>query len=737
VIQPYADLGLQRAEYDRICALLDRQPSDAELAMYAVMWSEHCSYKSSKVHLRQFADLPRSEALLAGMGENAGVVEVGPGLAVTFKVESHNHPSYVEPYQGAATGVGGIVRDILAMGARPVAVLDSLRFGAADAPDTRRVLPGVVAGVGGYGNCLGLPNIGGEVVFDPTYAGNPLVNALCLGVLPSERLQLSSASGVGNQVLLLGSLTGRDGIGGVSVLASATFEESGGPSKRPSVQVGDPFTEKIVIECCLELFERGLVSGIQDLGGAGLACGLSETAAKGGVGMRIDLAAVPLREASMVPLEILTSESQERMLAIVAPQDVTAALAVAERWGVLATVIGRVTETGRLVVDWRGEVVVDVPPGSLADDGPVYSRPMCRPADLDALAAAVPAGLPRPVTGEELRATLVRLVGSPNLCSRRWVTDQYDRYVLGDTVLAQPEDAGVVRLDEKTGLGVALALDGNGRYTRLDPYAGAQLALAEAYRNVAVVGARPLAVTNCLNVGSPEDPAVMWQFAEITRGLADGCRALGLPVTGGNVSFYNSTGAVPINPTPVVGVLGVMADVARRTPIGFRHPGEAVYLLGRTEEEFGGSEWAWVVHQHLGGRPPRVDFGAEQRLAGVCAQAADEGLLGAAHDLSDGGLAQALVECCLRYGVGAEVEPDLGPAADPFVALFAESAARAVVAVPPPAEERLHVLCTEQGVPALRIGRTGGDHLIVSGVCTVPLADLRAAHAGTLPALFG
>lgn len=735
--QPFADLGLQPEEYERICEILGRLPSDAELAMYAVMWSEHCSYKSSKVHLRRFTDLPPSDVLLAGIGENAGVVQVAPGLAVTFKVESHNHPSFVEPYQGAATGVGGIVRDILAMGARPVAVMDSLRFGDAEAPDTRRVLPGIVAGVGGYGNCLGLPNIGGEVAFDPSYAGNPLVNALCLGVLPVERLHLASATGTGNAVLLLGSLTGRDGIGGVSVLASATFDAgpdgTGGPSKRPSVQVGDPFTEKILIEACLELYDRGLVAGIQDLGGAGLACGLSETAAKGGAGMRIDLAAVPLREPSMVPLEILTSESQERMLAIVAPADVPDALAVAQLWGVLATVIGAVTDTGRLVVDWHGEVVVDVPPGSLADDGPVYTRPTAVPADLDALRADDPARLPVPSTGPELREALLRLVASPNLCSRGWVTDQYDRYVRGNTVLAQPEDAGVLRLDEATGLGVALALDGNGRYARLDPYVGAQLALAESFRNVAVTGAHPLAVTNCLNVGSPEDPAGMWQFAELTRGLADGCRELGLPVTGGNVSFYNSTGEVPINPTPVIGVLGVLADVRRRTPLGFRTAGDLVYLLGETGPDFGGSEWAWVTHRHLGGTPPQVDFAAEQALAALCAAAADQDLFTAAHDLSDGGLGVALVEAVLRNGVGVRVRLPVGP----FQALFSESVARAIVAVPPGREGAFEARCADYGVPATRLGVTGGQHLSVEGVFTVSLDELCRASEDTLPRLFG
>ena len=734
VTQPYAELGLRADEYERIRAVLGRRPTDTELAMYSVMWSEHCSYKSSKVHLRRFTEsAPATERLLVGIGENAGVVDVGGGLAVTFKIESHNHPSFVEPYQGAATGVGGIVRDILTMGARPIAVLDSLRFGEADAPDTGRLLPGVVAGVGGYGNCLGLPNIGGEVAFDPSYAGNPLVNALCVGVLPVSRIQRARASGAGNAVVLLGAKTGRDGIGGVSVLASAGFDESGAPARRPSVQVGDPFTEKLLIECCLELFDRGLVTGVQDLGGAGLTCALSETASAGGSGMAIDLERVPLREPSMDPLEILTSESQERMLAIVAPADVDAVLALAERWGVLATVVGSVTGTGRLQVSWRGECVADVPPGSLADDGPVYSRPIARPPELEARQADDPGQLPRPCTGAELRETVLRLVASPNLCSRSWVTDQYDRYVLGNTALAVPADAGVLRIDEQTGFGIALAVDGNGRYAALDPYAGAQLALAEAYRNVAVTGARPIAVTNCLNFGSPEDPAVMWCFAEAVRGLADGCSVLGTPVTGGNVSFYNATGDVAIHPTPVVGVLGVLDDVRRRTPMGFSAAGDVLLLLGETGADFGGSEWAWVTHRHLGGRPPAVDLEAERALADVLVGAATEQLVTAAHDLADGGLGQALVESCLQYGVGARVEVF----ADAFVALFSESAGRVLVTLNPGALDQVLELCGRAGVPATRLGETGGDTLEVVGQFAVPLGELRAAHESPLPDLFG
>jgi phosphoribosylformylglycinamidine synthase len=727
--QPFLELGLKDDEYAAIKQVLGRRPTQTELAMYSIMWSEHCSYKSSKVHLRQFGDLPKGDRMLVGMGENAGVVDVGEGLAVTFKVESHNHPSYVEPYQGAATGIGGIVRDILTMGARPVLVMDPLRFGDADHPDTQRVLPGIVAGIGGYGNCLGLPNIGGEVVFDPSYQGNPLVNALCLGVMPVDRIQLSAARGVGNVVVLLGAKTGRDGIGGVSVLASATFDEDG-PARRPSVQVGDPFMEKLLIEACLEMYDAKLVQGIQDLGGAGLTCALTETAAAGRSGMRAHLDRVPLREASMEPHEVLASESQERMLAIVTPGDLPAVLAIAEKWGVLATAIGEVVEGDRLVVEWHGEVVVDVPPGSLADDGPVYERPLARPADQDALQSAA---LPAYPTGD-LDELLLRMVASPNLCSRRWVVEQYDRIVLGDTVLAWPEDAGVVRLSE-SGLGIALSTDGNGRYTRLDPYAGAQLALAEAYRNVAATGAVPIAVTNCLNFGSPEEPDVMWQFAEATRGLADGCHALATPVTGGNVSFYNSTAGTAINPTPVIGVLGLLDDVARRTPMGFQAEGETVLLLGETRDELGGSEWAWAEHRHLGGRPPVVDLEREKVLGEVLVSGSRDGMLSSAHDLSDGGLAQALVESSLSRGVGARIVLPTG--LEPFVQLFSESAGRALVTVPRSEELRFTEMCDARGLPCTRIGVTDGTSLDVQDVLTLSLDALREAHERTLPALFG
>ncbi|WP_457033391.1 phosphoribosylformylglycinamidine synthase subunit PurL [Kitasatospora sp. P5_F3] len=733
--QPWSELGLKADEYAKIREILGRRPTGAELAMYSVMWSEHCSYKSSKVHLKQFGEKkPDSDAMLVGIGENAGVVDVGQGYAVTFKVESHNHPSYIEPYQGAATGIGGIVRDILAMGARPVAVMDPLRFGAADHPDTRRVLPGIVAGIGGYGNCLGLPNIGGEVVFDSCYQGNPLVNALCVGVMKHEDIHLAQASGTGNKVILYGARTGGDGIGGVSVLASETFDATG-PAKRPAVQVGDPFQEKLLIESTLEIFAEKLVLGIQDLGGAGLSCATSELASAGSGGMRIELDTVPLRDNTLSPEEILMSESQERMCAIVEPGKVARFLEICEKWDVIATVIGEVTEGERLEIFWHGELVVDVPPRSVAHDGPTYNRPYARPSWQDALQADAPTAerLLRPSTGEELKAALLAVAGSPNQASKSWITDQYDRYVIGNTVLATPEDSGMIRIDEETNLGVSVATDGNGRFTKLDPYTGAQLALAEAYRNVAAGGAKPLAVSDCLNFGSPEDPDVMWQFAEATRGLADACLVLGTPVTGGNVSLYNQTGDTAIHPTPVVAVLGVIDDVTRRTPIGFAEEGQLVYLLGDTADELGGSAWSQVAHNHLGGLPPKVDLERERLLGDILIAASRDGMIDAAHDLSDGGLAQALVESCLKGGNGARLIVPTG--LDPFVFLFSESAGRAIVSIPRSEELRFNDMCGARGLPATRIGVVDGDSLEIQGQFTVSLAELTDAHTGVIEAL--
>ena len=750
VEQPYAELGLKQDEYQKIREVLGRRPTSAELAMYSVMWSEHCSYKSSKVHLRRFGENvteQMKESLLVGIGENAGVVDIGDGWAVTFKVESHNSPSYVEPYQGAATGVGGIVRDIISMGARPVAVMDQLRFGAIDHPDTARVLPGVVGGISGYGNSLGLPNIGGETVFDSVYQGNPLVNALAVGVLRHEDIRLANASGTGNKVVLFGARTGGDGIGGASILASESFDDTK-PSKRPAVQVGDPFAEKVLIECCLELFQADTVEGIQDLGAAGISCATSELASNGDGGMHISLEEVLLRDPTLTPEEILMSESQERMMAVVRPDKLDEFLAITDKWEVEASVLGEVTDTDRLVIEWHGDVIVDVPPRSVAHDGPVYDRPMTQPSWTEATRndTVAAAGLAKPTTDEELRQTVLDLAASPNLCSKDWITAQFDRYVQGNTALAFPDDAGVIRVDEETGRGVALASDANGRFSYLDPARGAQLALAEAYRNVATAGAHPLAVSDCLNFGSPEDPEVMWQFAQTVEGLSSACVDLGVPVTGGNVSMYNQTGSTAIHPTPVVAVLGVFDDVTRATPSGWRAPGQTIYLLGTTEDELDGSAWADVAHGHLGGVPPQYRPEAEKMLAQILINASRDGMIDAAHDLSQGGLAQALVESALRWGTGARIwvtellERD---GIDLFTALFSESTARAIVAVPRSEEVRFSDMCTARGFPFVRIGMTdvGDDEnpntLEIVDHFSIGLDELATAHSETLPRRFG
>lgn len=740
--QPYAELGLKDDEYQRIHDILGRRPTDAELTMYSVMWSEHCSYKSSKTHLRYFGETmteEMGEKILAGIGENAGVVDIGDGNAVTFRVESHNHPSYVEPYQGAATGVGGIVRDIMAMGARPIAVMDQLRFGPADAPDTKRVLPGVVSGIGGYGNSLGLPNIGGETVFDETYAGNPLVNALCVGTLKVDDLKLAFASGKGNKVMLFGSRTGLDGIGGVSVLASDTFED-GAERKLPAVQVGDPFAEKVLIECCLDLYHAGVVVGIQDLGGAGLACATSELAASGDGGMEVNLDNVPLRAQNMTAAEILASESQERMCAVVAPENVAKFREICEHWDVTCAEIGEVTEGNHLVIRHQGEVVVDAPAGTIADEAPEYDRPYARPEWQDEL---------QKYQGTDKRGlveSLQKLVSSPALCSRDFIMNQYDRYVRGNTVQSHHADAGVLRIDEETGRGVAVSADASGRYTKLDPNMGARLALAEAYRNVAVTGAKPVAITNCLNYGSPENPDVMWQFRESVHGLADAAVELSIPVSGGNVSFYNQTGEEPILPTPVVGVLGVIDDVHKAigNELGTVGEKEVLIALGETKDEFGGSIWQQVSADtsdasSLNGLPPQVDMANEKRLAEFFH---GNELLTAAHDISEGGLAVTAFEMAKRAGAtadGAGLGLNLDLTAvheDEFVAAFSESASRVLVATTADRADQVLARAGELGIPAAIVGETTETGALTLGGESVAISQLVAAWSATLPDLF-
>ena len=635
----HRQLGLTDDELAAIVDLLGRDPTDLELAMYAVMWSEHCSYKSSKVHLRRFPT--EAPWVLVGPGEGAGVVEIGDGLAVALRIESHNHPSAVEPYQGAATGVGGIIRDIFSMGARPIALIDPLRFGSLDDARTRYLFEGVVSGISGYGNAVGVPTIGGEAVFDDCYRGNPLVNVLCLGLMPRDRLVLARAEGEGNLAVLMGSATGRDGIGGASVLASAGFDE-GSEAKRPSVQVGDPFEEKRLIEACLELLDAGLAIGVQDLGAAGLSCAASETAAKTGAGMDVDVARVPRREQGMNPVEVMTSESQERMLAIVTPADLDAVLALCARWEIRASVVGRVTDTARFRVfdglfdetsgsddDGGGarapELLADIPCASLGD-GPVYERPLARPDTQDARQAADPAAalLAEFPDGVDLSGELLGLLATPTVGDKSWVWHQYDHQLFLNTVAGPGADAAVLRV-KGTDRALALATDGKGRFCRLDPRTGGRLVVLEAARNVACAGARPLALVNCLNFGNPEHPEVMWQFSEVVDGISEACEALDIPVIGGNVSFYNESRGADIDPTPVVGVLGLVPELDAPPPGARLVAGQQIVVLGATHTELGGSEWATVVHGHDGGLPPAADLATARALHDLVARARGRG----------------------------------------------------------------------------------------------------------------
>ena len=738
------ELGLRGDEYDRIVETLGRVPTVSELGMYSVMWSEHCSYKSSKVHLKT---LPTEAShVLVGPGENAGVVDVGDGLAVSFKIESHNHPSFVEPYQGAATGVGGILRDIFTMGARPIAIMDPLRFGdpsrdgegVQSADLQRHIIDGVVRGVGGYGNCVGVPNIGGETVFDPRYAGNPLVNVLAIGVMRRDRLQLAKAEHVGDVAVLLGSSTGRDGIGGASVLASQEFDE-GLEAKRPNVQVGDPFAEKLLIECCLELYDRDLIAGIQDMGAAGIACSTAELASAASMGMAVDLDLVHLREPSMDSWEILCSESQERMLALCSPEDLDDVLALAEKWGVPASVLGTVAEGDRLVLSRRGEVVADLPARSLADEGPTYDRPRARPDWQDAYATVDAESLPVPGLGGtegDLTAFVLDFLGSPNLASTRWVTEQYDTLVQGGTVLGPGMgDAGVVRLPDSH-KAVACSTDGNGRWCELDPREGTRRVVAEAFRNVATVGARPLATTNCLNFGNPERPEIMWQFAESVAGLGEACEALGIPVTGGNVSLYNETrvgdDSQHIWPTPVIGVLGLLEHATDAVGLAFRQADDVVFLIGAdTRPGLAGSALQQFLDAPLGGRLAPVDLQMEANLGEVLHEAARAGLLHSAHDVGCGGLLATLTESALAGGLGVTVQPEEG--VDPRQVLFSESPGRVVVTVPSANVRGFAQLCGDAAVPLRDIGTVGGARLTIDGVLDVALDDVRGANAGGLP----
>jgi phosphoribosylformylglycinamidine synthase len=691
--------------------------------MFSVMWSEHCSYKSSRTYLRE---LPTEAPwVVMGPGGGAGVVQVAPGVRIAFKMESHNHPSAVEPFQGAATGVGGIVRDIVSLGARPIAVLDPLRFGPLSDARNRFLFDGVVRGIAAYGNALGLPTVGGEAVFDKTYSGNPLVNAMCVGIFEDEEVLTSAPGSIGDVAVLIGSKTGRDGIGGASILASQEFEK-GSEAKRPSVQVGDPFTEKLLIEACLELKREGLMTGMQDLGAAGITCALSETAAAAGFGVAGNLDSVPLREGDMEPWEICMSESQERMLACIAPGRLDRAIEVCAKWGLDAVEVARYEEGGRLVLRGRGELLGDVPAQALAD-GPLYERPVAM-ADRSELHSLDPLDLKWPASDE----ILMRLLGSPSIASKAWVWRQYDHMVRLNTLVVPGADAAVLRVPEShrgepKQPGIALATDGPGRIASLDPYIGGALAVAESARNVACLGARPFAITDCLNFGSPEKPEVMGDFARAIRGIGDACRAFGIPVTGGNVSFYNESPLGAIHPTPVIGMLGVLDDVYAHRPAVARD-GDAIVLLGESRPELGGSEALAVIHDTIAGRPPALDLGAEVALSRFLST---PGVGAHAHDLSEGGLGVALAELCVRAACGATVSID----ADPLWGLFGESTARALITCAPDEVDAVLSAATAAGVPARTIGRLHGARLEVTGILSVPVDDLRDAYEGAIPSL--
>jgi phosphoribosylformylglycinamidine synthase subunit PurL len=722
-------LGLTDDEHARITRTLGREPNRTELAMYSVMWSEHCSYKSSKRHLRTLPT--EGPAVLVGPGQDAGAVDVGDGTAAVFKIESHSHPSAIEPYQGAATGVGGIVRDIVSMGARPVALLDPLVFGPLTDERNRWLFGGVVAGIGGYGNCIGVPTVGGEIRFAGPHTGNPTIDVMCVGVADADELVTAQARSpsAGSLMVLYGAATGRDGIGGVSVLASATLE-AGSQASRPSVQIGDPFAEKLLIEASLELISGALLEGLQDLGGAGITCAVSESASRAGLGVGLDLDAVPLREPGMDAFEILISESQERMLAIVEPSKLDAVRAVCDRWGLRAAVIGVMTEGGALSVRHRGEVVADVPAVSLTDDAPEYDRPGAAPV--------VDAGLAEDPTfatfDGDLTQTLLAVLASPNVASKRWAYEQYDRLVQGNTIAGPDSDAAVVRVDGSL-KGLAVATDSKGRFGALDPFLGAAHAVAEAARNVAVTGATPLAITNCLNLGNPERPEVMWQLTESIRGIREACLAFETPVTGGNVSLYNESGGTGIWPTPVIGMVGLLADHRLRVPSAFPRPGLAIYLLGETFAELGGSEFAESVLGVVAGKPPALDLDKERALHRLLAASAARTVLASAHDCGDGGLAVALAEAAIGRGHGFAVSltTDL-PA---HVALFSESASRVVVSTDPADEDELVQLAVEHQVPAVRIGETGGPRALIEGLVDIPVRELTHAWEGAIPRLLG
>ncbi|NGQ97027.1 phosphoribosylformylglycinamidine synthase subunit PurL [Brevibacillus sp. SYP-B805] len=728
----YAEIGLTDEEYARVVELLGRQPNWTETGLYSVMWSEHCSYKNSKPVLRRFpTEGPR---VLQGPGEGAGIVDIGDKQAVVFKIESHNHPSAIEPYQGAATGVGGIIRDVFSMGARPIALLNSLRFGELTKPRVKYLFEHVVAGIAGYGNCIGIPTVGGEVNFDPTYEGNPLVNAMCVGLIDHDKIQKGVASGIGNPVIYVGASTGRDGIHGATFASEELSEES--EKKRPAVQVGDPFMEKLLLEACLELIDTGCVVGIQDMGAAGLTCSSAEMASKAGNGIELNLDLVPQREAGMSAYEMMLSESQERMLLVVEKGREAEAIAIFDKWGLHAAIVGRVTDDGLLRLLHKGEVVAEVPVDSLAEEAPVYHKPSRIPAYYEANAAVDP--LAQIAEPADLTSTLKEILSQPTIASKAWVYEQYDHIVRASTAVTPGSDAAVVMI-RGTRKALAMSTDCNGRYVYLDPEVGGAIAVAEAARNVVCSGAEPLAITDCLNFGSPDKPEVFWQFEKAVDGMSKACLALHTPVIGGNVSFYNERSGDAIYPTPTVGMVGLITDVDHITTQDFKEAGDMILLLGDTHAELGGSEYQKLVTGGISGRPPQLDLAREAALQQLVLTAIRRGWVKSAHDLSEGGLGVAVAESCFGKGIGATIGINTELRAD--VALFSESQSRVLISASPEHVDAIRGLAKELDVPVQKIGKTGGDRLVVTingrEAVNAPLHELHAAWKDAIPCLIG
>lgn len=717
-----AEYGLKADEYDLIVRRLNREPNDVELGVFSVMWSEHCSYKSSRKHLVKFPT--KGPKVICGPGENAGVIDIGDGQACIFKMESHNHPSYIEPYQGAATGVGGIMRDVFTMGARPVALLNALRFGDPSHPKTKRLVSGVVSGIGGYGNCVGVPTVAGETNFHRGYDGNILVNAMCVGLADADKIFYSAAPSAGLSVVYFGSKTGRDGIHGAT-MASQEFDDAS-EEKRPTVQVGDPFAEKLLIEATLELMATGAVAAIQDMGAAGLTSSSVEMAGKGGVGIELDLDAVPQREEGMTAYEMMLSESQERMLAILKPGRESEGHAIFEKWGLDAAVIGKTTDTGHLVLKHKGQTVADVPLAPLFDDAPLYDRPWVAPALQPRIELA-----DAPTPGD-LKAAVLKLMSAPDMASKRWLWEQYDRHVMADTLedSATGADAGIVRV-HGTKKALAVTSDVTPRYVQNDPYEGGKQAVAEAWRNLTAVGATPIAITDNLNFGNPERPEIMGQIVRAIEGMAEACAVLDFPVVSGNVSLYNETNGAAIPPTPAVGGVGLIADYARRADFGSMKPGDVLVLIGATKGELGASMYLREIAGREDGAPPPVDLALERKTGDVVRGLIQSGRLHTVHDLSDGGLAAALCEMCLASNVGC----DLRLEGVPWVTLFAEDQARYLVALNDPTP--VLTACRAAGVPAAILGEAGGEAIRIEAALDLPLPELRKAHEGWMPAFMG